>query len=71
MKLMRCFTNCSNFDPGSLFELLSLNLEGDYVFESITVKNTGKRFDGFLIRADNLRPNIFIEIQGYDDLSLY
>ncbi len=71
MKTDALFYELFKFDPGSLFELLSLNMEGDYVFESITVKTTEKRFDGFLKRADGQGSNVFIEIQGYDDPSLY
>ena len=71
MKTDALFFELFKFSPKSLFELLSLNMEGDYVFESITVKTTEKRMDGFLKRIDGLGPNVFIEIQGYDDPNIY
>ena len=71
MKTDALFYELFKIDPGSLFDLLSLNIEGDYVFESITVKTTEKRFDGFLRRSDGQGANIFIEIQGYDDPGIY
>ena len=71
MKTDALFYELFKFDPGSLFDLISMNMEGDYVFESITVKTTEKRFDGFLKRADGQGPNVFIEIQGYDDPGFY
>lgn len=71
MKTDALFYELFKLDPKSLFELLSLNIEGDYVFESITVKTTEKRFDGFLKRADDQGPNVFIEIQGYEDPGIY
>ena len=60
-----------SFDPRSLFDLLCLEMEGDYIFESITVKTTEKRFDGFLKPTDGQGPNMFLEIQGYDDPGIY
>jgi predicted transposase/invertase (TIGR01784 family) len=71
MKTDALFYELFKLDPRSLFELLSLNMEGDYVFERITVKTTEKRFDGFLKRADGQGSNVFIEIQGYDDPGIY
>ena len=71
MKTDALFYELFKFYPKSLFELLSLNMDGDYVFESITVKTTEKRFDGFLKRTDGQGPNVFIEIQGYDDPGFY
>ena len=71
MKTDALFYELFKIYPKSLFALLSLNMEGDYVFESITVKTTEKRFDGFLKRTDGQGPNVFIEIQGYDDPGFY
>ena len=71
MKTDGLFYELFKIYPKSLFALLSLNMEGDYVFESITVKTTEKRFDGFLKRTDGQGPNVFIEIQGYDDPGFY
>ena len=58
-------------DPRSLFDLVGLDMEGEYVFESITVKTTEKRFDGFMKRTDGTGPNCFAEFQGYGDKKIY
>ena len=71
MKTDALFYELFKFDPRSLFDLICLEMEGDYIFESITVKTTEKRFDGFLKRADGQGPNVFLEIQGYDDPGIY
>ncbi|MDM8522986.1 DUF2887 domain-containing protein [Desulfococcaceae bacterium HSG8] len=36
-----------------------------------TVKTTEKGFDGFMKRTDGEGPNVFVEIQGYDDNTIY
>jgi predicted transposase YdaD len=59
------------FDPQSLIRLLKLNLEGQYAFESITIKTTEKRLDGFFKRIDGEGPHLFLEAQGYDDPKVY
>jgi hypothetical protein len=59
------------FDPQSLIQLLKLKLEGQYAFESITIKTTEKRLDGFFKRIDGEGPNIFLEAQGYDDPKIH
>jgi len=59
------------FDPQSLIQLLKLKLEGQYTFESITVKTTEKRMDGFFKRIDGDGPHLFLEAQGYDDPKIY
>ena len=71
MKTDALFYELFRLEPQSLFDLVSLNMEGEYIFESITVKTTEKRFDGFLKRVDNQGPNVFIEFQGYDDPGIY
>lgn len=58
-------------DPKSLFRLVRLELEGEYTFESITLKTTEKRIDGFLKRTDDVGPNVFVEFQGWDDDKIY
>jgi predicted transposase YdaD len=63
-ELFRCY-------PSSLSELTGLEVDGDYVFESITVKSTEKRLDGFFRRKDGESPDIFLEVQGYDDPNIY
>ncbi|MDM8522461.1 DUF2887 domain-containing protein [Desulfococcaceae bacterium HSG8] len=65
------YFTCFSDSPRSLFRLVKLNLQGKYAFESITVKTTGKRFDGFMKRTDGEGPNVFVEIQGYDDNTIY
>ncbi len=58
-------------DPTSVFRLVRLELEGEYAFESITLKTIEKRIDGFLKRIDGPGPNVFVEFQGWDDPKIY
>ncbi len=58
-------------DPKSVFRLVQLDLEGEYTFESITLKTIEKRIDGFLKRTDGVGPNVFVEFQGWDDPKIY
>ena len=53
--------------PDALIKLLQLNLQGSYVFESITLKRVERRLDGFFRRTDGEGPNLFFEAQGYGD----
>jgi predicted transposase YdaD len=71
MKTDSLFYELFKLHPKSLFELAGLEAEGEYVFESITVKSTEKRFDGFFRRSDGEGPNGFLEVQGYDDKMIY
>lgn len=71
MKTDALFYRLFRISPQSLFRLVRLKVEGQYSFESITVKTTEKRFDGFLRRTDGDGPNIFLEVQGYDDRKIY
>lgn len=71
MKTDELFYELFKLDPHSLFRLVQLDLEGEYTFESLTVKTTEKRFDGFCRRIDGQGPNIFLEIQGYRDPNIY
>ena len=52
MKTDALFYELFQIDPRSLFRLAQLEVEGEYIFESITVKTTEKRFDGFCKRTD-------------------
>ena len=52
MKTDSLFYELFKLHPASLFELAGLEAEGRYVFESITVKSTEKRMDGFFRRTD-------------------
>ncbi len=71
MKTDALFYELFRLSPASLFELVRLDVNGEYVFESITVKTTEKRFDGFLKSTDGHGPNVFLEVQGYDDPVIY
>ncbi|MCP4345255.1 MAG: DUF2887 domain-containing protein, partial [Desulfobacterales bacterium] len=71
MKTDALFYELFRLDPHSLFQLVKLNVIGQYVFESITVKTTEKRFDGFFRRKDGRGPYIFLEVQGYYDAVIY
>jgi len=71
MKTDSLFYELFKTHPASLFELAGLEADGEYVFESITVKSTEKRMDGFFRRTDGEAPNIFLEVQGYDDEAIY
>jgi predicted transposase YdaD len=65
------FYEVFRFDPQSVAQLVQLKLEGKYDFESITVKTTEKRFDGFLRRIDGEGPHLFLEVQGYPLQTIY
>ncbi|MCP4106517.1 MAG: DUF2887 domain-containing protein [Desulfobacteraceae bacterium] len=71
MKTDALFYELFQFDPRSLFELMGIDVDGEYIFESITVKTTEKRLDGFLKRTDGKGPNFFVEIQGYYEEYFY
>lgn len=71
MKTDELFYELFEIDPSSLFRLVQLPLEGTYSFESITVKTTEKRIDGFCKRIDGAGPHVFLEIQGYPDPNIY
>ena len=71
MKTDALFYELFRADPRSLFQLVQLNMEGEYAFESITVKTTEKRMDGFFQRIDGMGPNVFLEVQGYGDPAIY
>lgn len=65
------FYELFRFDPSSLSRLVRIKLEGEYGFESITVKSTEKRFDGFFRRLDGIGPHLFLEVQGYPEGKIY
>jgi predicted transposase YdaD len=71
MKTDSLFYELFKLSPRSLFELAGLETDGEYIFESITVKSTEKRFDGFFRRTDGSGQNIFLEVQGYKDRKIY
>lgn len=71
MKTDELFYELFTIDPHSLFRLVQLDLEGEYTFESLTIKTTEKRLDGLCRRTDGPGPNGFVEIQGYEDPTFY
>ncbi len=71
MKTDSLFYELFRLHPASLFELAGLEPDGEYVFESITVKSTEKRMDGFFRSTDGNGADIFLEVQGYDDTGIY
>jgi len=71
MKTDSLFYELFRLHPASLFELAGLEPDGEYVFESITVKSTEKRMDGFFRSTDGNGADIFLEVQGYDDSAIY
>ena len=71
MKTDSLFYELFQFDPQTLLRLVHLKVEGQYTFESITIKTTEKRLDGFFKNVDGKGPNIFLEVQGYLDLKIY
>jgi len=71
MKTDSLFYELFKLHPACLFELAGLEADGEYVFESITVKSTEKRMDGFFRSTDGSGQNIFLEVQGYDDEAIY
>ncbi len=71
MKTDSLFYELFKAHPASLFELAGLEADGEYVFESITVKSTEKRVDGFFRSTDGSGQNIFLEVQGYGDRKIY
>ena len=71
MKTDELFYELFRFSPESLLELVQLDVSGPYRFESITVKSTEKRFDGYFKNVGDIGPDIFLEIQGYGDDNIY
>lgn len=71
MKTDELFYELFQIDPRSVFRPVQLELEGEYTFESLTLKTTEKRLDGFCKRIDGAGPNVFVEIQGYEDPKIY
>lgn len=71
MKTDNLFYELFRRQPRSLLELTKLDLQGRYEFESVTLKSTEKRLDGLFKRVDGAGPNLFLEVQGYDDPAIY
>ena len=71
MKTDELFYELFRFSPESLLELVQLDAPGPYHFESVTVKSTEKRFDGYFKNVGENGPDIFLEIQGYRDHNIY
>jgi predicted transposase YdaD len=71
MKTDAAFYELFKFDPSSIFKLSGIKMESEYVYESITVKTTERRLDGFLRSTDDKSPLMFVEIQGYENEEIY
>jgi hypothetical protein len=71
MRTDELFYDLFKLAPESLFELVRLEMKGQYEFESITVKDTERRIDGFAWRVDGTGPNVFLEVQGYSEPKIY
>jgi predicted transposase YdaD len=71
MKTDELFYELFRFSPESLLQLIQLDIQGPYRFESVTVKSTEKRFDGYFKNIGDAGPDIFLEIQGYRDHNIY
>ena len=56
MKTDELFYELFKVDPKSVFRLVQLEVEGEYTFESLTIKTTEKRLDGFCKRIDGTGP---------------
>jgi len=71
MKTDSLFYELFKRHPESLSELAGLDADVRYVFESITVKTTEKRMDGYFRPENGDGPDIFLEVHGYDDHKIY
>ncbi len=60
MKTDQLFRELLRFSLESLLELVRLNAFGPYRFESVTVKSTEKRFDGYFKNVGENGPDIFL-----------
>ncbi len=60
------FYQVFQFDPQALFQLMQLPVEGEYTYESITVKTTEKRMDGFFKRIDGEGPHFLQSAPSLD-----
>ncbi|MDM8551281.1 DUF2887 domain-containing protein [Desulfobacterales bacterium HSG2] len=64
MKTDALFYKLFRLSPRSLFQLVGLRLNGQYDFESITMKTTEKHFDGFMRRTDGEGRMFFSKFRG-------
>lgn len=71
MKTDALFHELFRLDPQCLFDLVKLRIDGQYAFESISIKTVEKRLDGYFKRIDGDGPVIFLEVQGYNDPKIY
>jgi predicted transposase YdaD len=71
VKTDNLFYELFRFLPQSLFELVGLPMPTPYTFESITFKETEKRLDGLFRPQTGEGSNIFLEVQGYRDETIY
>ena len=71
MKTDKLFYEYFQLAPYAIFELLQMTPPCAYRFESPVVKASERRLDGLLEPIDPACPHYFIELQGYDDASIY
>jgi predicted transposase YdaD len=71
MKTDTLFHELFQLAPQALFELLQIKPGCAYRFESPVVKASERRLDGLLEPVETGHSRYFVEVQGYDDRSIY
>jgi predicted transposase YdaD len=71
MKTDALFHEFFQLVPQALFELLQIRPGCEYSFHSPVVKASERRLDGLLEPAEEGYPRFFMELQGYDDKTVY
>ena len=71
MKTDKLFYEFFQLAPHAVFELLQMTPACSYRYESPVVKASERRLDGLLEPSDPKCPHYFVEIQGYNDRSIY
>lgn len=67
MKTDHLFYEVFQLQPQALLQLASLEVQGEYRFQSITLKQMERRLDGFFRDQQGKAPHVFVEVQGYED----
>jgi predicted transposase YdaD len=71
MKTDDLFHEFFQLAPQALFELLQITPGCAYRFSSPVVKASERRMDGLLEPVESGHPRYFVEVQGYEDKSIY
>lgn len=71
MKTDALFHEFFQLVPQALFELLQIQPGCEYSFHSPVVKASERRLDGLLEPTEEGHPRFFMELQGYDDKTVY